>query len=318
MTQDINKCVAIIILNWNSYKYTYECLKSLESLSTKNFHVFLVDNDSTDGSFHKLGGDVAEKSFKLDITLIQTGSNLGFAGGNNVGIMDAYRQGYPFYWLLNNDTVIEPDALATLVRVMEDKSIGICGSKIYYHGTNLIWFAGGRVNKWLGETTHTGAAELDKGQYNASSEVDYITGCSLFFRRELIETVGLMNDDYFLYFEETEWNLRASNMNWKLVYVPESVVHHKVSVSSGGEKNLAPYVFYYNLRNAFMMIYRTQSFSKRGTAFIYMILKYLKFTLKIIIKNQDRKNERFWYLNQGVKSIFTKKMGKHPVFNPKL
>ncbi|MGG3832885.1 glycosyltransferase family 2 protein [Geobacillus thermocatenulatus] len=271
MKRVTDKDVAIIILNWNAYDDTFECLKSLEHLTYPYFHVFLVDNASQDGSFDKLQQDYNDGKFHLSITFIQTGENLGFAGGNNVAIREAYKQGYQYFWLLNNDTVVDPNALTPLVETLEnDKQVGIVGSKIYYYGTNKIWFAGGKVNTWTGKTKHIGIKEEDVGQYDQVKEVDYITGCSLGFRREVLETVGYMCEDYFLYYEETDWNVRANQYGWEIKYVPQSRVHHKVSASSGGEKNLSPIVAFYDIRNGYWFVKRTQKRKlKTFTAFCY-------------------------------------------------
>jgi GT2 family glycosyltransferase len=306
-----DKDVAIIILNWNSYNDTFECIKSLESLTYPYFHVFLVDNASQDGSFDKLQQDYKDGKFHIPITFIQTGANLGFAGGNNVAIKEAYNQGYQYFWMLNNDTVVDPNALTPLVETLEkDRQVGIVGSKIYYYGTNKIWFAGGKVNTWTGATKHIGIKEEDKGQYDQVKEVDYITGCSLFFRQELLESVGYMYEDYFLYFEETDWCIRVKQKNWVIKYIPESIVYHKVSVSSGGEETPSPIVPYYYIRNSFMMIRRTQNSIKILTAFCFTILRILKQLYKIYFVYKDQQVKRTIYIFNGFRDIIFGKMKK--------
>lgn len=305
-----DKDVAIIILNWNAYCDTFECLKSIELLTYNYFRVFLVDNASQDGSFDRLKQDYKNGKFNIPITFIQSGENLGFAGGNNIAIKEAYEQGYRYFWMLNNDTVIDPNALTPLVEILEkDKQVGIVGSKIYYYGTNKIWFAGGKINTWTGKVKHLGFEDIDSGQNDKIKEVDYITGCSLCFKKEIIEQIGYMNEDYFLYYEETEWNIRAKNKKWKIMYIPDSIVYHKVSTSSGGTLNLAPYVAYYDIRNAFIMIKRTQNKLKIFTAFIYLNWKLLKNILKLIIKNQDNKFIRLKYIWQGLIDSINENMG---------
>lgn len=304
MKQVTDKDVAIIILNWNAYDDTFECLKSLEHLTYPYFHVFLVDNASQDESFEKLQQDYKNGKLNVPITFIQTGANLGFAGGNNVAIKEAYNQGYQYFWMLNNDTVVDPNALTPLVEVLEkDKQVGIVGSKIYYYGTNKIWFAGGIVNTWTGTTKHIGIKEEDKGRYDQVQEVDYITGCSLFFRKDLIETVGYMKEDYFLYYEETDWNVRASQKGWKIIYNPSSVVYHKVSMSSGGEKKIAPYVEFYDIRNGYWLIKNTQNKIKRYTALYYAYFKALRKVLKIFVYNMPNKYIRLKYINNGLREL---------------
>ncbi|MBB6176095.1 hypothetical protein HNQ82_000906 [Anoxybacillus tengchongensis] len=315
MKQVTNKDVAIIILNWNAYDDTFECLKSLEHLTYPYFHVFLVDNASQDGSFDKLQQDYNDGKFHLPITFIQTGANLGFAGGNNVAIREAHKQGYQYFWLLNNDTVVDPNALTPLVETLEkDKQVGIVGSKIYYYGTNKIWFAGGKVNTWTGTTKHIGIKEEDVGQYDEVKEVDYITGCSLCFRREVLETVGYMCEDYFLYYEETDWNVRSSNRGWKIIYQPSSVIYHKVSSSSGGErKSMPPYIAYYDVRNSFAMTRKVQkkcSHIRVSIALLSMIWNVIKKNIKIILLNEDKKILRGKLILKGFIDGINMRMGK--------
>jgi GT2 family glycosyltransferase len=314
LKQVTEKDVAIIILNWNAYDDTFECLKSLEHLTYPYFHVFLVDNASQDNSFDKLRQDYKDGKFNVPITFIQTGKNLGFAGGNNVAIREAYNQGYQYFWMLNNDTVVDPKALTPLVETLEkDRQVGIVGSKIYYYGTNKIWFAGGIVNTWTGTTKHIGIKEEDAGQYNRQLEVDYITGCSLFFRRDVIENVGYMSEDYFLYYEETDWNVRTKQKGFKIIYCPDSVVYHKVSMSSGGEQNKAPYFAYYMLRNSYIMILRTQQ-STINKIFILacMCLHSLRYITKIFVRNEHHKVKRLQYIFYGILHALSRKMGRHP------
>jgi GT2 family glycosyltransferase len=302
---------AIVILNWNSYEDTYECIKSLEGLDFKDFHVFLVDNNSIDKSFERLTDDLKKGKFKVGLTLIQTGDNLGFAGGNNVGIKEAIKQGFEFFWLLNNDTIVDPQALSSLVNTMDkETTIGIIGSKILYYGTNKIWFAGGKINRFTGETKHIGIGEEDLGQYNKLKTVDYITGCSLFFKAELINTTGLMCEDYFLYYEETDWNIRAKKDNWTIIYQPESVVYHKVSATVNRDtKAQPPYVNYYDIRNKHMMIKRNL---KNKFINLYLIYDVCKKVVKIFLKDRVNRILRLRYVFHALKDIKNKRMGIHP------
>ncbi|WP_152680016.1 glycosyltransferase family 2 protein [Niallia circulans] len=310
----MNKKIAIILLNWNNYQDTYDCLKSLEGISEPIFDIFLVDNNSTDGSYELLKKYKETKKVSHTITYIQANENLGFAGGNNLGLKVAYSKGYEFFWLLNNDTIVNPDALKNLYNtIVSDKSIGIVGSKIYYYSDpKRIWFAGGKINTWTGTPTHIGENQYDSMIYNEQKSVDYITGCSLFFRRQVLDTVGYMYEDFFLYYEETEWNIRINNYGWKIIYEPKSVVFHKVSASSGGTENIAPYVEYYDIRNAYIMIKRTQPNFKVIFAAIYMFVKICKNAIKTLLFKRKNKNERAWYNYRGVLDAFFMRMGKHP------
>ncbi|QHA93700.1 glycosyltransferase family 2 protein [Bacillus sp. N1-1] len=302
--------VAIILLNWNSYKDTYECLKSLENLAYESFHVFVVDNASTDHSYEKLVKDGELGVFRSEVTFIQSGGNLGFAGGNNVGIKQAYELGYDYIWLLNNDTTVDEHSLSTLITVIDkDERIGIVGSKIYFADTNLLWFAGGQVNYYSGSTHHVGYKKKDKGQYDKIKHVQYIVGCSLLFRRELIESVGYLEEDYFLYYEDTDWNIRASRKGWDILYVPQSIVYHKVS-SSSSSKDVAPFFAYYNIRNAYLMIQRNEGKFAQFSAAIHVIWKVIEYLARMIVKNQEGKRRRSYLIMLGALDGFRERIGK--------
>ncbi|WP_353949013.1 glycosyltransferase family 2 protein [Sporolactobacillus sp. Y61] len=295
--------VAIILLNWNNYKDTAECLLSLSHLDDQNFSVFLVDNHSNDHSFEQIKADYDHNKYgNIEFFFIQSRKNLGFAGGNNIAVQKAYDLGYPYFWLLNNDTVVLRNSLTYLLKEIKmHPEVGIAGSKIYYYGTNKIWFAGGEINTYTGKTKHRGIGEMDHGQYDEKRMVDYITGCSLFFRRDVVDTIGFMKERYFLYYEEAEWNLRAGNYGWKILYVPQSQIYHKVSASSGGENNQAPYVAFYEIRNAYWMIKDTQrSKIKRTLSFHHKYCKALRKLIQIYLFNQDNKSVRIKYIIKGL------------------
>ena len=238
----MQKSVYIILLNWNGREDTTACVESCLKLRYPNFRILLVDNGSTDGSEALL----RERFPELDV--IQTGSNLGFAGGNNVGIRYALEKGADYVWLLNNDTVVDREALGELVRVAEaDAGIGVVGSKIYYYDQpELLWFAGGGIRKFSKLSYHVGAKQQDSDLFQNDRQVDFITGCSLLIRRRTIEDVGLMNETYFLYCEDTDWSLRIRKAGWQIWWAAASRIWHKVS-SSHGEYN--PFLNYYCVRN---------------------------------------------------------------------
>jgi GT2 family glycosyltransferase len=222
--------VSIIILNWNRKDDTISCLHSIEKVNYPNLSVILVDNASSDGTVE------AVKEKFPSVKTISNPRNLRFAGGNNVGIEYALVNKADFVLLLNNDTEVEPDFLSELVRFAEnDSHTGIVGPKIYYYyDKKRIWFAGGKVDYWKGWISHIGIREMDHGQYDAAREVDYITGCCMLVRREVIEKIGKLDESYFIYGEDSDWCLRASRAGYRLAYVPSSVIWHKVSASSGG------------------------------------------------------------------------------------
>jgi GT2 family glycosyltransferase len=243
--------VYILLLNWNGWKDTVSCVDSCQSLLGCNFRLLIVDNASSDGS-----EKILRQRFP-DIELIQSGANLGFAGGNNVGIRHALERGADYIWLLNNDTVVDPSALSCLVETMErDHTIGMVGSKILYFGTpDTIWYAGADLDpRTPYRSCHRGLNQLDRGQFDEPGETGYVTGCSLLVRRKVVEMVGVLEENMFLYYEDTDWSARARHAGWKLFYAPSSVVFHKASASMGGTES--PRMSYYLARNLLYFVRR--------------------------------------------------------------
>jgi len=224
--------VAVIVLTWNGRDLTLACLESLRSMRAVGVETVVVDNASSDGTVAAVRERHGES-----VTLIENADNLGFSAGNNVGIAYALRRGARFILLLNNDTSVDPDFIDELVSPMErDARIGITGPKIYYYTPrDQIWFAGGEVRMSRGVARHVGIRETDHGQYDEPREVDYVTGCALMARREVYESVGMLDPSYAAYFEDTDLCMRARRAGYRLLYVPTARVWHKISASTGGQ-----------------------------------------------------------------------------------
>lgn len=274
---DKPKKVYIVILNWNGWADTLECLESVFRTDYANYRVIVCDNDSSDGSLEKIRDwaqgrlvapsgncalahlgfpprpkpipfiDLDKKaaeagaigSADASLVLIQTGANLGFAGGNNVGLRYALaRDDFQYAWLLNNDTVIRPDSLACLVARMDaSPASGICGSTlIYYHSPDQVQALGGAsYNRWRCRASQIGALQPACRKIDASKverDMAYVAGASMMVSRTFLQDVGLMEEDYFLYFEEFDWARRAHG-RYALAYAPASIVYHKEGGSIG-------------------------------------------------------------------------------------
>ncbi|HLR24626.1 MAG TPA: glycosyltransferase family 2 protein [Fodinibius sp.] len=251
--------VYIILVNWNGWKDTVECLQSLQKLDYPNYSIVVVDNGSTDQSVQQI-----RQRFP-DIHLIENEENLGFAGGNNVGIRNALEREADYIWLLNNDTVVEKQALTHLVERMEkEPDLGICGSRlIYYHRRDTIQvLGGGRYNKWLATTENFGEHQPVKEPFDRleiEKELDFIIGASMLVSPKFIDEIGLLSEDYFLYYEEIDWGIRAGSA-FKLGFAPESIVYHKEGASTGasnrrkGQKSRLS--DYYLVKNRFKLTFK--------------------------------------------------------------
>ena len=235
--------IFVIILNWNGYSDTIECINSVKQINYPNYELFIVDNGSIDNS-----EEIIREAFP-DLTIIQTGENLGFAGGNNIGVKYAFNSGADYVVLLNNDTIVDNFFLDELVTaVKKTPSIGIASSMIYFYDKpDIIWFAGSTFNLKTGWAKHINHNKKDIGHFKEIVEIDKACGCAMMISKKVYQTVGLMNNDYFCYCEETDWCIRAKKAGFKIVLAPDSKVWHKIFASSGGIQSGAP--IYYALRN---------------------------------------------------------------------
>lgn len=240
--------VIVVVLNWNGCADTIICVTSLEKTSYPDRSIVIVDNGSTDGSQRIL----RERFPGCD--LIETGENLGYAGGNNVGLEAAINRTADYVILLNNDTVVDEGFIEPLVATAESTPRAtLFGAKILYRDQpDTVWFAGGRVD-WVKGNSHLGKDQKDQAHDVRSREVDYVTGCCLMVRTSAIESLGMLDPKFFLLFEEADWCLRARERGWQVVYVPASHVWHAVSSSFGGQAS-ATYRYYY-ARNQLLFIW---------------------------------------------------------------
>jgi GT2 family glycosyltransferase len=231
--------VTVVLLNWRRIGDTINCLDSIARLSGYKPSVIVCDNNSGDGSETRLRQYSHES--ELDVEVLQTGANLGFAGGVNVGLRAALANpSMAYVWILNNDTQVDPAALKALLDTMlADPKIGICGSTLLYlDEPTKIQAVGGTYNPWLGTTRHSLGHDTyspDRIRAFDDSTLDYVVGASMFVRREVLETVGLMDEQYFLYYEEIDWayQLRNYRPDLRLGYAPESIVYHAEGASTG-------------------------------------------------------------------------------------
>lgn len=243
--------VTIIVLNWNGLADTLECLESLAGLDYPSYEVVVVDNGSTDGSVEAVRGRFPQ------VTLIENGENLGFTGGNNVGLRHALAGGADYALLLNNDTEVAPDFLHCLVEAMEaDPLAGIAGPTIYYHERpDLVWSAGGAIDWRRGKTWMVGLNTPEAGQLgDLPRQVDFVTGCALLVKRAVVEQVGMLDERFFAYYEEAEWCVRARRAGFRITHVPQARVWHKIPLDA---RDTSPSVHYYMTRNRLLFFKAT-------------------------------------------------------------
>lgn len=218
-----------VVLNWNLQDDTMECVDSLLASSYSRLHIVVVDNGSDDGS-----GPALAARYGRQIDLILNRENLGFAAGMNIGIRHALGCGADSVLLLNNDTVIGTEAIEHLLQVSEsDAAIGVLGPAVYFYDEpDRFWRLGAVHNQWSPLPIEIGRGEMDQGQFAAPFEVDYVTGCAMWIRAELLRQVGLLDEGYYMYYEDADFCRRAHNAGYRIVVTPQAHVWHKVSRSA--------------------------------------------------------------------------------------
>jgi len=255
--------VSIITLNWNGLAHTIECLESLKKITYANYEVIVVDNGSEGDDVTALKGRYGDY-----IHIIENDRNYGFAKGNNIGIKYASENFDPQYFLLlNNDTIVDPEFLTELTRVAEsDERIGSCQSKILslkdpetIDGVGIAIFRrpAMRITAYPtlfldGHPFQIGYGERDEGQYNQTCEIFGAVACSALYKREMVEQIGLFDEDFFAYYEDVDFAWRARLFGWKCLYIPTSIVYHTHSVTGASIKlyYLARNQTFYVLKNA--------------------------------------------------------------------
>lgn len=236
--------IYICVLNYNNSKDTIECLKSLEHLKDVSYRIILIDNASTDCSYNKLKKYTNKQS---DIVFIRSATNKGYAGGNNLALRYAMLQADMEYcWILNNDTIVERDSLSSLIDYMNhNKHVGLCGSKLIYEwDRSKLQGYGGIYNPILGTVYNCVKKEKIK-------DIDYIIGAAVLVRKSFLEDIGLMDEGYFLYYEELDWALRARD-KYDIACVDDSIVYHKEGATIGAndvKKEKSVLADYYSIRN---------------------------------------------------------------------
>lgn len=290
----VQPLVSIILVNYNGYSDTVDCIHSLLNLDYENFKIYVVDNGSTVKATPEQLQYISDHS-----DYIWSDNNLGFSGGNNLGIDYAMKDNPDYYLLLNNDTEVEPDFLKKLVKIGSEKDDAglITGKILWFDDKSRIWYAGGEYNYENGKTTHFNYDKNNNDLDNKIETVTFASGCLLLIPAHVISTVGKMDERMFLYAEDTEYCCRVTKNGLKIYYTNDSVIYHKVSRSTGfGSSNSQ----YYNVRN---------------TLFVNSL--YCKNRIRVLIrqiiiweKEAIRGRMDFNAVQQGIWDFLRKKGGK--------
>lgn len=292
MAKDNSKTkVSIIILTINSLQMVKNELNGVSKLDTNGLdcECVVVDNNSSDGTEKEI------KNYKLPnmkYKFLQTGSNLGFAGGNNVGIKYALVNRSDYILILNDDMILSNNLLTKLVGFLDNNSkVGIVSPKIYFAKGHefhkdrylnkelgkVIWYAGGKVDWDNIYTSHVGVDKVDSGQFNKITKTELASGSCMLVRKDVFEKIGFLDEDLFLYWEDADFSVRAKRKGFGVYYFPKTSVWHKVSVSAGGSGSKSN--DYFLIRNRY---YFALKYAKLKTRFAVF-----RDTVKLVFMGRD-------------------------------
>jgi len=259
--------ISVIIPNWNGKHFLAECIDSLKEQTFRDFETILVDNGSTDGS-----AEFVEERYGKFVRIIRNKKNLGFTGGNNVGIEAARGE---YIVLLNNDTWAPPTWLNELVKATPlGPPIGMWASKVYSYYKRSQIEAVGELIYWDGLSRSRGQYEQERGQYEEMEEIFFPPGCGGMYRKVVFEEIGLFDEDFFAYGDDAEIGIRARLAGWKCVYVPKAVLYHKNS-GTGGQ--YSPFKAFYVERNRFWI---TIKYFPLPLLFLSLFFTFYRFALQ--------------------------------------
>lgn len=225
--------LAVILVNYNGKKYNTACIDSiLASTGIAAPKIIVVDNASQDDSMCRLEEQYRGRE---QLELIRLDNNYGFSYANNVGMRRALKWGADHVLLLNNDTEIRPDMLLRLQECAQRHPDSMIVPKIYYSDDRKrIWSAGGAVSSVVRKVRHIGINEIDEGQYDEERKIGFATGCCLWIPAEVLKRAGMLDERFFLYYEDTEYSFRLHKLGIAIYYCPDAVMYHKVGASSKG------------------------------------------------------------------------------------
>lgn len=257
---------AVIILNFNSYNQTIECIESVKNITYPNYEIIVVDNNSKDDSLQQIKG-----SFP-DVILLKSRDNLGYASGNNLGIKYALEKNMEYICILNNDVAVDRNFLEPIIKtLMDDKNAAAAGPSICYYGQDdVIQAMGGNINLYTGlPTMKFKGKKLSQVKEDIVS-VDYLGGACFVVKAEILKKIGLIPENYFLFYEETEFFLNIKRQGYKLISIRDSKVYHKVSGTISKYKGLS---YFFLNRNRIIFVRRNARLYHKFIFFFYIILE---------------------------------------------
>ncbi|OGH69390.1 MAG: hypothetical protein A3I29_04025 [Candidatus Magasanikbacteria bacterium RIFCSPLOWO2_02_FULL_44_11] len=269
--------LAIVILNWNGYEITKDCLDSLlKNEALFAWDIFVLDNGSKENEAERIRHQFRRVS---RVRVLDSKVNLGFTDGNNRLLEEAakYKQ-YDYYLLLNNDTEVSGNFIQQLMNAVGDR-VGVFGPQVrYFEKQDMLQSIGGKINLWTGICRRLADKKFIKDipEKSLEKEVDYIFGCAFIIAREVIEKIGKLRSDFFIYYEEVDYCVRAKKNGYVVRYLPVEAVYHKDSVST---RKLSGFHIYMMFRNRISFLKEHASRLQRLVSFLYLSAYLPYFTL---------------------------------------
>ncbi len=283
--------ISVILVNYNNSEDTIECINSLMKQSFVDYKIYVIDNASKQENLLKLDNFINKCEINSKIEFFKQNKNLGFAGGNNVGIKSSLANDkIDKILLLNNDTLADENLLQIMNKYINDGYDFVTPLIVFDSNRNMVWSAGGKLNRYRGIGVNIGFKKSVK-KYQKEKEINFAPFCAVMFNRRVFEKLGLLNESYFMYFEDCDFCEEMNKEHMKMIYTPKTTVYHKVSSSTGG------------LRSPFYLEWMTRNHKK-------FILRHcskvslLQFKLETLIK------KTLYFLKGDKNSIYAIKRGQ--------
>lgn len=294
--------VFIIILNWNKPEDTLECLLSCKNINYENYEIIVVDNHSSDDSVSKI------KSSFPQIRIIENSENLGYAGGNNVGMRYALEQGADYVLLLNNDVIVDKKVLSELIRIAQSSpQAGMLAPKVLYYDDRDVINSLGTSMDWLRLRPYLGACnQKDAESFNQVEKKDILLGCALLIHKTTIQRIGMLDEKFFIFHEEADWCFRNLKSGFINLVVPSAVIYHKASKTM---REFSCLTHYYSIRNFLYLTTRNalwHQWLKTRIGLFYLILKHLR--MMFLCGEKEVSMARAFFF--GIIDYYLFKMGK--------
>lgn len=271
--------IGVVTVLYNSETVLDDFFLGLNNQEYKNIILYIIDNNSTDNSY-KMSVDYKKKS-SYEVKIIKNMNNIGVAAANNQGIKMALKDKCDYILLSNNDITLKKDSISKLVEIAKTKDKKLVIPKIYFYNTNKIWCAGGNFSNFKGTATHIGELEIDSKKYDENYECEYSPTCFILIEKSIFDIVGLMDEKYFVYFDDTDFMYRVNKKGYKIFYTGKTSIEHKVSTTTGGSESL--FSIFYGTRNRIYYINKNLNLKHKiiSILFFYMtrIIKYLKYDI---------------------------------------